>query len=487
MNHQLMHFLHSLKALLSVPDMAHADVEILKMNLAIADQLVGQMIVQETVLPELKVETYSAYLDILPKIKDAVAGNDVAMDLVSELADICKTADIKSFHEVNRLTGEIQQILLNSGKAGANALCKRLLAIEVDYSQKRVEAYRKRAEQAASEKRNSGGAQNAKEFDEGLLAKFIADTFPEESGIRIVETKFVSGGYSKYTVAIKLAGNKSLPENIILRGDAGGMFGGVSVVDEYQLLVAMHEHGVCVPKSLALEQTGRIFGSPFLLMERAGGKTIGHMFNLPGTNRLLCRDIATKLAKIHSVPVSALGDKIEGANTSNRRKALSWLDEAYAAWKPLNMPSPIYEASFKWLRDNAGILDDAPRGLVHADFGLNNILVDGDKASAILDWEFAHIGCPAYDLGYFYFMAEDLASWDEFLGAYADAGGVVPDSRLLDYLILLAQTRLNTMLCQTVGAYYASNSPGLALTAGIVGNFYDIAALRMAGVLDRVM
>jgi aminoglycoside phosphotransferase (APT) family kinase protein len=38
--------------------------------------------------------------------------------------------------------------------------------------------------------------------------------------------------------------------------------------------------------------------------------------------------------------------------------------------------------------------------LVHADFKPGNILLDGDRITALLDWELAHLGDPLEDLGW---------------------------------------------------------------------------------------
>ena len=48
------------------------------------------------------------------------------------------------------------------------------------------------------------------------------------------------------------------------------------------------------------------------------------------------------------------------------------------------------------------------RALVHGDFGSNNVLVDGTRISAVLDWENAMVGDPFYDVANTRFWATHL-------------------------------------------------------------------------------
>ena len=182
-----------------------------------------------------------------------------------------------------------------------------------------------------------------------------------------------------------------------------------------------------------------------------------------------------------------LGDKVNGANSRTSEKILAWIDEGFAMWKPLNMPSPVFETAFDWLRRNVGINDRAPRTLVHGDFVLNNILTHDDKVSAILDWEFSHIGNPAYDLGYSFHMASSLASWKEYLEAYGRTGVPIPDEDQLNYHILLAATRLGAMVSQVTGGFISGADTGIAGAVVIGDNYYEQMIGRVSEALERVL
>ena len=130
---------------------------------------------------------------------------------------------------------------------------------------------------------------------------------------------------------------------------------------------------------------------------------------------------------------------------------------------------------------------DGSRSLVHADYGLNNILIENHKVSVILDWEYAHIGNPAYDLGYFYYQAEALSSWDEFLDAYQAAGARLPGKAELDYCILYAATRLGVMVCQAAAAYHSGAASGLQAALLASGRMHDISVIRISKLLERIL
>jgi hygromycin-B 4-O-kinase len=46
-----------------------------------------------------------------------------------------------------------------------------------------------------------------------------------------------------------------------------------------------------------------------------------------------------------------------------------------------------------------------PRGLVHGDYGSNNVLIAGSRVTAVLDWEVSRYGDPLYDIAW-------MAFWD---------------------------------------------------------------------------
>jgi hygromycin-B 4-O-kinase len=60
------------------------------------------------------------------------------------------------------------------------------------------------------------------------------------------------------------------------------------------------------------------------------------------------------------------------------------------------------------------LIDRCPeeRALIHGDFGSNNVLADGGRITAVLDWDQAMVGDPLYDVANVYFWATYLRCMD---------------------------------------------------------------------------
>jgi aminoglycoside phosphotransferase (APT) family kinase protein len=94
----------------------------------------------------------------------------------------------------------------------------------------------------------------------------------------------------------------------------------------------------------------------------------------------------------------------------------------------------------RWLRQNEPPLPER-LVLLHGDFRIGNMMVDRQGLSGVLDWEFAHIGDPAQDLGWPFvrtwrFKVDHLrfggiAPAEPFLQAYSAASGrSIPAERI---------------------------------------------------------
>ena len=109
-----------------------------------------------------------------------------------------------------------------------------------------------------------------------------------------------------------------------------------------------------------------------------------------------------------------------------------------------------FEWAFRWLAAHRPA--PSPSRLVHGDYRMGNLIIDGSQLAAVLDWELVHIGEVYEDLAWFCIRAwrfgapadraaGGLGSVEDFLCAYARAGGATVDRAAFHWWLVLATLR----------------------------------------------
>ncbi|MCY4425440.1 MAG: phosphotransferase family protein [Halieaceae bacterium] len=292
---------------------------------------------------------------------------------------------------------------------------------------------------ARSAQLNKGQGNNARQGTESAtpasvdltpeaVTAYLRRHYPDSPGIQATQVESIPGGRSKKTWFISLENTEALPADLVMRQDYQLHYEGTKVRDEYEPLLKFSGLGLPVPAPLLLESEETSLGQPFLLMERLEGSPPGSYFGLRDKCPGAFADLANTLAKIHQVNPAELGFTSDGAP----EQSLSRLIDSYQEkWRTnSNKPSPIIDYAYSWARQ---LCRQGPGGVVvvHGDVGPHNMLVANDRLTALLDWEFSHLGDPAEDLGIARVYAEDVMTWDEFIRLYREAGGPpVPERRI---------------------------------------------------------
>ncbi|HYB23996.1 MAG TPA: phosphotransferase family protein [Solirubrobacteraceae bacterium] len=190
------------------------------------------------------------------------------------------------------------------------------------------------------------------------------------------------------------------------------------------LLEAAARAGVPVARVLAHGADDHILGAAWTLMETLPGsadpKQIVPAPDADSRPELL-DSVAQALAAVHRMPTdTALAPLVEEP-----------LAQLRALHEHLGEPHPVFELAFRTLGDD---WPPARRALVHGDFRMGNLMVDGERVSGVLDWELTHIGDPAEDLGWlcvpaWRFARPDLpaagiGTREQLLAAYERHAGV---------------------------------------------------------------
>jgi len=206
----------------------------------------------------------------------------------------------------------------------------------------------------------------------------------------------------------------------VLRTDApSGVSTSHGRVQEFALLKAAHEAGVTVPEPLFLNADPGLLGKPFYVMARVRGRAEGHILvrdpGLQGeAGDRLAERLGLEMARIHSIRPPR-GDldflPLPGVAPALHRIATyrGYLDE-------LPDPNPALEYALRWLELRAP--ETTELVLCHADFRTGNYMVDGDRLTGILDWEFAAWSDPMEDIAWFCARCWRFGVWER------EAGGI---------------------------------------------------------------
>ena len=228
----------------------------------------------------------------------------------------------------------------------------------------------------------------------------------------------------------------------VLRRDPEGSVSRVPIGDEFTLIELARDAGVPVPQPIFLEPAGGRLGTAAMLVSFVDGTSVAPRIlrkdEFARARAELPEQLARALAGIHSIDPSSLGGVLPqpGANP-----ALDQLEEWERQLDEIGEPLPAVELGLRWLRANAP--DPVEPRLVHGDFRLGNFIVDEGGLAAVIDWELAHLGDPAEDVGWLCIRSwrfgndgrpvAGVGGLEEFLAAYEEAGGAPLDGDRIRY------------------------------------------------------
>jgi aminoglycoside phosphotransferase (APT) family kinase protein len=266
------------------------------------------------------------------------------------------------------------------------------------------------------------------EIVRSLIAEVDAD--PGE-----ISLSAIPGGASRETwliATVEEHGGEPDQQRWVLRRDPEGSVSLVSIENERTLISLAFDAGVPVPEPLAYEPAGGRLGTAAMLMRFVDGTSVApRILRKPEYERAresLPAQLATALAAIHSLTAVEVAGSLPPAGAN---PALDQISEWERQLDEIGEPLPAVELGLRWLRANAP--DPADPRLVHGDFRLGNFIVDERGLAAVIDWELAHLGDPAEDIGWLcirswrfgndYRPVAGVGDLDEFAEAYEGAGG----------------------------------------------------------------
>ncbi len=215
---------------------------------------------------------------------------------------------------------------------------------------------------------------------------------------RIANFTMLAGGASKEAWALDLETSSGKLEFILRRAGGGTMNADqLSLLEEFKVLEAARDIGVTVAKPVAY--FADVLGKEAFISERLHGEAVGRRIvtrpEFAEARASLPIRFAAELAKIHSINLEQLGF-LPGTRDLNAANYLiarlrSELDGTLE-------PHPVIELALLWLERN--VPEQSSVAVLHGDFRIGNLMISPTELIGVLDWEFAHVGDPAEDLGW---------------------------------------------------------------------------------------
>jgi aminoglycoside phosphotransferase (APT) family kinase protein len=241
--------------------------------------------------------------------------------------------------------------------------------------------------------------------------------------------------------------------------------------DQFRAMRIAFDHGLPVPEPVFEYDTTDGMGNGFVTAFAAGEtmpKRIQTGAAFDAVRPRLVGEAADILARIHALPLAGfdfLGHRPDSVDTLSAHRDL------YDGYR---QPRPAIEAGFRWLERNRP--DTVDRTFLHGDFRLGNLMIDATLGiSRVLDWECAHLGSPAEDLGWFCtrswrFAGPDrpaagLASREDLLDAYRAAGGGSYDADEIRYWEIFGLVRFAVLNMMQNHGHVSGQRRGLVYAA----------------------
>ncbi len=261
--------------------------------------------------------------------------------------------------------------------------------------------------------------------------------------VAVDNLRALTGGASRSTWAFdavtdgELRGRRSL---ILRIGPPDDVHAGMEL--EARVQAAAAAAGAPVPPILIADNSPAALGNPFSICDEIKGETIvrriERQLDEPGRERLLGQ-CARALAAIHRADAS-------DPDLAHEDQLAQWRERLDA----MSDTTATFEWAFRWLAAHRPAV--SPTVLVHGDFRMGNLIVDGSDLAAVLDWELVHVGEAYEDLAWFCIRAwrfgapasrgaGGLGSIESFLRAYEQASGTALDRVAVHWWLVLATLR----------------------------------------------
>jgi aminoglycoside phosphotransferase (APT) family kinase protein len=282
------------------------------------------------------------------------------------------------------------------------------------------------------------------------------------TGTTVENLNALTGGASRTTWAFDALTDGQRRSLILRTGPPDEVHAGMELEARAQRAAAAA--GAPVPHIVVADDSVAALGNPFLICNAIAGETIvrriQRQLDEAGRARLL-QQCAEALVAIHRADANLPG-------ISDDDQMAQWREELDV----IGDTTATFEWAFRWLADNRPA--PSPPRLVHGDFRMGNLIVDGSGLAAVLDWELVHVGEMYEDLAWFCIRAwrfgapVDLAAGglggiEDFLHGYEKAGGATVDRAAFHWWLVQATLRWGVICRYQAERHLSGQTPSVEL------------------------
>ena len=308
----------------------------------------------------------------------------------------------------------------------------------------------------------------------------------------VQQLRRLSGGANMETWAFELVLENSTQPLILRRsplqpGQMGAAVSQLPLTAEAALLPLAAAEGVPVPEVLCILRPEDPLGPGYIMTRERGEGLPGRILaddRYTAARSHLAEQCGATLARLHRVTPARLPREVPNQTLAERLDGHQQLLDRYGN------ASPVHQLALNWLRKHAPTAEQ--HCLLHGDFRNGNLLVDEQGLVAVLDWELAHCGDPAEDLGYlcgnvwrFGYSDKPVGGFGDYaqlLAGYRAVAGWAPDLETIHYWEVFCALGWG-LVCLTMIDLYRSGADA-TLERAAVGRRVSESELDLLLLLD---
>jgi aminoglycoside phosphotransferase (APT) family kinase protein len=255
--------------------------------------------------------------------------------------------------------------------------------------------------------------------DHNILSPEIAQALLDKisSGSLLLDIQIAPGSYSNFTHLLTAQDTEGSEFRIVVRRYR--VFGhydrGQKARREFTVLQCACRNGIPAPQPLYLDETGDLLGILGIVTRYVPGTQV----ETPADPIAWARTLAETLAKIHATQC----DPVTRGLLLDANAEATWFIRSERIPDYMSI-HPDGDRVWQVVRSSFPGLQAVPATLVHLDYWPGNVLWEGDRIAAVVDWEEAAFGDPTIDVAYCrmdMILSGLPKAADEFLSAYQSA------------------------------------------------------------------